>query len=123
MGGFQHLHEEGVDGRVPDEFEEEEVFQALEADGAQGRQAEKQLGEPAGGPREAEPAVLPACPLAPGSLLRPGPSPKAIAAGPSLHGAREGGWAAQAAETAGWGLGAGACGVTPKAGPRSRDLG
>lgn len=32
--GFQHLHEEGVDGRVPDELEEEEVLQALEADGA-----------------------------------------------------------------------------------------
>lgn len=31
---LQHLHEEGVDGGVSDELEEEEVFQALEADGA-----------------------------------------------------------------------------------------
>lgn len=47
MRGLQHLHEEGVDGRVPDELEEEEVLQALEADGAQGGQAQQQLGEPA----------------------------------------------------------------------------
>ena len=45
--GLQHLHEEGVDGRVPDELEEEEVLQALEADGAKGGQAQQQLGEPA----------------------------------------------------------------------------
>ena len=37
MRCFQHLHEEGVDGRVPDQLEEEEVLQALEADGAQRR--------------------------------------------------------------------------------------
>lgn len=47
MGGLQHLHEKGVDGCVPNELEEEEVFQALEADGAQGRQAQQQLGKPA----------------------------------------------------------------------------
>ena len=46
---LQHLHEEGVDGRVPDELEEEEVFQALQAEGAQGWQPQQQLGEPAGG--------------------------------------------------------------------------
>lgn len=45
---LQHLHEEGVNGRVPNELEEEEMFQALEPDGAQSRQAEQQLGEPAG---------------------------------------------------------------------------
>ena len=45
--GLQHLHEEGVDGRVPDELEEEEVLQALEANGAQSGQAQQQLGEPA----------------------------------------------------------------------------
>ena len=44
---FQHLHEEGVDGGVSDELEEEEVLQALEADGAQRRQAEQQLGKAA----------------------------------------------------------------------------
>lgn len=26
MGRLQHLHEEGVDGRVPDELEKEQVF-------------------------------------------------------------------------------------------------
>lgn len=48
MWGLQHLHEEGVDGRVPDELEEEQVLQALEPDGTQCRQAEQQLGKPAG---------------------------------------------------------------------------
>lgn len=42
---FQHLHEESVDGRVSDEFEEEEMLQTLQTDGAQRRQAEKQFGE------------------------------------------------------------------------------
>lgn len=51
VGGFEHLHEEGVDGGVPDELEEEEVLEAFEADGTQGREAEEQLGEPWGGPR------------------------------------------------------------------------
>lgn len=51
VGGFQHLHEEGVDGRVPDELEEEQVLQALQADGAQGWEAEQQLGKPAGKPK------------------------------------------------------------------------
>ena len=26
VGSLQHLHEEGVDGRVPDQLEEEQVF-------------------------------------------------------------------------------------------------
>ena len=46
--GLQHLHEEGVDGRVPDELEEEEVLQALQADRTQGWEAQQQLGKPAG---------------------------------------------------------------------------
>lgn len=46
--GLQHLHEEGVNGRVPDELEEEKVLQALQADGAQGWEAQQQLGKPAG---------------------------------------------------------------------------
>jgi len=49
MRSLQHLHQEGVDRRVPDEFEEEQMLQTLEADGAQGGEAEQQLGEPAGG--------------------------------------------------------------------------
>lgn len=37
MRGLQHLHEEGVDGRVANQLEEEQVLEALEADGAQRR--------------------------------------------------------------------------------------
>lgn len=37
MRCFEHLHEEGVDGRVPDKLKEEQVLQTLEADGAQRR--------------------------------------------------------------------------------------
>ncbi len=47
MRSLQHLHQERVDGRVPDQLEEEQMLQTLEADGAQGGQAEQQLGEPA----------------------------------------------------------------------------
>lgn len=46
MRRLQHLHQEGVDGRVADELEEEEMLQTLEADGAQSGQAQQQLGEP-----------------------------------------------------------------------------
>lgn len=46
--GLQHLHEEGVNGCVPDELEEEEVLQALQADRTQGWEAQQQLGKPAG---------------------------------------------------------------------------
>lgn len=44
---FKHLHQEGVDGRVADQFEEEQVLQALQADGAQCWKPEEELGEPA----------------------------------------------------------------------------
>lgn len=47
MRRFKHLHQEGVDGRVTDQFEEEQVLQALEADGAQCWQPEEELGKPA----------------------------------------------------------------------------
>ena len=47
MRRLQHLHQEGVDRRVPDQLEEEQMLQTLEADGAQGGQAEQQLGKPA----------------------------------------------------------------------------
>lgn len=47
MRSLQHLHQEGVDRRVPDQLEEEQMLQTLEADGAQGGQAEQQLGKPA----------------------------------------------------------------------------
>lgn len=46
MRRLQHLHQEGVDGRVADELEEEEMLQTLEADGAQSGQAQQQLGKP-----------------------------------------------------------------------------
>lgn len=32
--GLQHLHQESVNRRVPDEFEEEQMLQALQANGA-----------------------------------------------------------------------------------------
>lgn len=44
---LQHLHQEGVDRRVPDQLEEKQMLQTLEANGAQGGQAEQQLGKPA----------------------------------------------------------------------------
>lgn len=44
---FKHLHQEGVDGRVADQFEEEQVLQALQADGAQCWKPEEELCEPA----------------------------------------------------------------------------
>ena len=47
MWSLQHLHQEGVDRCVPDQLEEEQMLQTLEADGAQGGQAEQQLGKPA----------------------------------------------------------------------------
>lgn len=47
MRRLQHLHEESVDGCVPNQFEEEQMLQTLEADGPQGGQAEQQLGKPA----------------------------------------------------------------------------
>lgn len=46
MRRLQHLHEEGVDGRVSDQLEEEQMLQTLEADGSQGGQAEQQLSKP-----------------------------------------------------------------------------
>lgn len=46
MRRLQHLHQEGVDGRVADELEKEQVLQTFEADGAQGGQAQQQLGKP-----------------------------------------------------------------------------
>lgn len=46
MRCLQHLHQEGVDGRVADEFEKEQMLQTFEADGAQGGQAQQQLGKP-----------------------------------------------------------------------------
>lgn len=46
VGSFQHLHQEGVDRRVAYELEEEEVLQALQANGAKGREAKQELGKP-----------------------------------------------------------------------------
>lgn len=47
MRRLQHLHQEGVDRRVPDQLEEEQMLQALEANGAQGRKTKKKFGKPA----------------------------------------------------------------------------
>lgn len=44
---LEHLQQERLDGRVADELEEEQVFQALEPDGTERGQAEQQLGEAA----------------------------------------------------------------------------
>ncbi|TNN57127.1 hypothetical protein EYF80_032712 [Liparis tanakae] len=46
VGGLQHLHQEGVNGRVSDELEEEQVLQALQTNGAQRRQPEEELSKP-----------------------------------------------------------------------------
>lgn len=54
MRRLQHLHQESVDRRVADQLEEEQMLQALEADGAQGGQAEQQLGKPAGRKEECQ---------------------------------------------------------------------
>ena len=35
MRSFEHLHEEGVDGRVTNQLEKEQVLQTLEPDGPQ----------------------------------------------------------------------------------------
>ncbi len=46
MWRFQHLHEESVYRCVSDEFEEEQMLQALQSYGAQSGQTEEQLGKP-----------------------------------------------------------------------------
>lgn len=48
MRSFKHFHEESVDRCVTDQLKEEQVLQALQADGSQGRQPEKELREPTG---------------------------------------------------------------------------
>lgn len=49
MGSFKHFHEESVDRRVTDQLKEEQVLQALQADGSQGWQPQEELGEPVTG--------------------------------------------------------------------------
>lgn len=46
QGRLQHLHEEGVNGGVADQLEEEEVLQALQPDGPQRWQAQEEFGKP-----------------------------------------------------------------------------
>lgn len=46
MGSFKHFHEESVDRCVTDQLKEEQVLQALQADGSQGRQPQEELREP-----------------------------------------------------------------------------
>lgn len=45
---LKHLHKEGVNGCVPDQLEEEQVLETLQADRAQGGKAQQQLGKPKG---------------------------------------------------------------------------
>lgn len=47
MGRFKHFHEERVNWRVTDQFEEKEMLQALQANGSQRWQSEEELSEPA----------------------------------------------------------------------------
>lgn len=49
MGSFKHFHEESVDRCVTDQLKEEQVLQALQADGPQRRQPQEELGEPVRG--------------------------------------------------------------------------
>lgn len=44
--GLQHLHQEGVNGCVPNQFEEEEVLQAFQTDGAQRWEPQEELCKP-----------------------------------------------------------------------------
>lgn len=58
MRRLQHLHQEGVDGRVADELEKEQMLQTFEADGAQGGQAQQQLGKPSKMEREEKKIII-----------------------------------------------------------------
>lgn len=46
MRRLEHLHQEGVDGRVSDQFKEEQVLQALQTDGAQCWEPQEELRKP-----------------------------------------------------------------------------
>jgi len=43
---LQHLHQEGVNGRVTNQFEEEQMLQALQTDGAQCWESQEELCKP-----------------------------------------------------------------------------
>lgn len=47
MGSFKHFHEESVNRCVTDQLEEEEMLQALQANGSQGWKSKEELCEPA----------------------------------------------------------------------------
>ena len=47
MGSFKHFHEESVNRCVTDQLEEEEVLQALQANGSQCWQSKEELSKPA----------------------------------------------------------------------------
>lgn len=49
VGSFKHFHEESVNRRVADQLEEEQVLQALQADGAQCWKSQEQLSKPESG--------------------------------------------------------------------------
>ena len=52
MRSFKHFHEESVDRGVTNELEEEEMLQALQANGTQGRQSEEKLSKSIDGEEE-----------------------------------------------------------------------
>lgn len=54
VGSFKHFHEESVNRRVTDQLEEEQVLQALQADGAQCWKSEEQLSKPELGPERSK---------------------------------------------------------------------
>lgn len=54
VGSFKHFHEESVNRRVADQLEEEQVLQALQADGAQCWKSEEELSEPESGQERRE---------------------------------------------------------------------
>lgn len=49
MGSFKHFHEESVNRCVTNQLEEEEMLQALQANGSQRWQSKKELSKPVGG--------------------------------------------------------------------------
>jgi hypothetical protein len=55
---LQHLHQERVYWNITDQLEEKEVFGTFQPDGPEGREAQKQFGEPAGLVRVGGPGVL-----------------------------------------------------------------
>lgn len=52
MGSFKHFHEESVNRCVTDQLEEEEMLQALQANGSQRWQSKEELSKPSGSKKD-----------------------------------------------------------------------